>query len=59
MMTNAENNWYFSIKKVDERSSRIFIKNYQSSPVELIVTAINEKLKSLPNKKEESKSGQN
>ena len=57
MMTNAENNWYFSIKNVDENSSRMFIKNYQSSPVELVVTAMNEKLKSLPAKKEENKAG--
>jgi hypothetical protein len=38
---------------VAQSSWRIFIQNYQSSPVELVVSAINERLK-----KDKTKNGQ-
>ena len=51
-MSNLDNNWQFSSKMVTQSSWRIFIQNYQSSPLELIVSAINERLK-----KDELKNG--
>lgn len=44
-LTSEEANWQFSSKMVTQSEWRIFIKNYQSSPLELLVSAINERLK--------------
>lgn len=46
MMSNTDNNWQFSSKMVNSKTQRrIFIKTYQASPLELVVSAINERLK--------------
>ena len=46
MMSNTDNNWQFSSKMVNSKTQRrIFIKIYQASPLELVVSAINERLK--------------
>lgn len=43
-MLKSENNWQFS-QEINQKSEwRLFIKEYQSSPTELFVSAINEKL---------------
>jgi hypothetical protein len=43
-MNVYDNNWSFK-KKLDMSNEwRLFIKEYQSSPTELIVSAINERL---------------
>ena len=56
-MSNTENNWQFSKKVGDESKLRVFIKNYQSSPLELVVSALNEKLKSVKAKDGDPKNG--
>ena len=56
-MSNTENNWQFSKKVGDDSKLRVFIKNYQSSPLELVVSALNEKLKSVKAKDGDPKSG--
>jgi len=53
----AETNWQFSKKVVNENKLRVFIKHYQSSPLELVVSALNEKLKGVNTKDGKSKSG--
>lgn len=45
MMSHLDNNWQFSEVMMKEGYRRIYIKNYQSSPIELLVSAVNERLK--------------
>ena len=45
MMSNIDNNWQFTQKMISENKKRIFIKNYQSSPIELTVSVLNQRLK--------------
>lgn len=54
-MSNTDNNWQFSEKMVQQSEWRIFIENYQSSPLELLVSAVNERLKKNKKKEEEKK----
>lgn len=42
-MSTTESNWQFSSKVVSQSKWKIFIKTYQSSPLELVVSAINER----------------
>jgi hypothetical protein len=45
MMNRIDNNWQCSNEKIiSNQEWRLFIKEYQSSPTELIVSAINERL---------------
>ena len=44
-MSTTESNWQFSSKVVSQSKWKIFIKTYQSSPLELVVSAINERFK--------------
>lgn len=45
MMSKIDNNWQCSNEKIiSNQEWRLFIKEYQSSPTELIVSAINERL---------------
>ena len=49
-MLKNEHNWQFS-QEINQKSEwRLFIKEYQSSPTELFVSAVNEKLNKDENK---------
>lgn len=43
-MKREENNWRFSSEQIFKSEWRLFIKEYQSSPTELVVSAINTRL---------------
>jgi hypothetical protein len=49
----ADADWQFSHRILDQGGQRLFIHRYQSSPLDLSVSALNERLKKR--KKEETK----
>ena len=53
----AESDWQFSESMFDESGRRIFIQSYQSSPIDLYVSVLNERLskRAGKNKEEEAK----
>lgn len=54
-MDIAENNWRFDAASLAHKSNlRLFIREYQSSPTELYVSAINERLSSSNEKETKS-----
>jgi len=57
-MSKVENNWQFATRINLKNEWHLFIREYQSSPTELIVSAINERLNSAetetPKEKEKS-----
>jgi hypothetical protein len=54
MMSIMDNNWQLANNIKLPNEWRIFIREYQSSPTELIVSAINERLEKAANVKEDS-----
>lgn len=60
MMSKIDNNWQFSNEKIiSNQEWRLFIKEYQSSPTELIVSAINETLNKDSKEEGASRTGKN
>lgn len=44
-MSTTDSNWQFSSRVYSQSKWKVFIKTYQSSPLELVVSAINERLR--------------
>lgn len=56
-MSTTDSNWQFSSKVYTQSKWKVFIKTYQSSPLELVVSAINERLKGDRKAEELKKAG--